>query len=376
MGATATKSLPKVGKPAEETKDDLIDSNFQDILTKLGECDQNQIRKLSGMYALVRVSTHRWRGRYKIRKAEVIIAGDDMSTKNITSRPYWHLMPPTWESQFVAIEQQKDAVLQSYSAPSNDLAGVRVILADKLEECCDRLNNLEDKFKELATLFTSDKSYTAIFEHLENQLEDSPAALQEARAHVPPQDTLRASFRMDRIVIPTALPSWAAEGDDFYSQELKRSERRLIAGNLTTLVQRPREELAAILLSDDPGHPGLISQLAEPDATGDLVAREGRRLAKDSFNGFKRQLDAFTNFDDLVDEKLLKHITGLRIELDELVIELEEASESKKRLPINTNEALAVEWARKLTDLHAELISKESMSAGLRKLCLEAGVKI
>lgn len=349
---------------------------FQSIIDKLSACDRTAVQRLEGLYALVRVSVHRWRGRHQIHTAEVVIGGDDLSAQTIASKPYWHLEPPAWKAKFDAIEHQKDEILKIYSKPSRQLAGVRVVLADKLEECCARLRALETKLLDAADDFTSEKNYQAVLTYVEEQLGNKPAALQEATRHIPPRNKMRGRYRMEQFVVPTALPDWANEGDDFHSKQLRESERKLLASNLATLTQQPRSEMADALWSDDPAEPRFINQLVTKDKHGKFQAKARRRISRDTVNALRNELEGFINFDDAVDDRTLDLARLLHEDLGELVDGMALEVDNGHRLTINADDAFALGWAARLDELYRWLRDPAKVADGLTKFCREAGVKV
>lgn len=349
-----------------------LDQNddFQDILDRLADCDQAQVARIQGQYALVKVGISRWRGDYKVKKSEIFYDGEDLTAKKLLSKPYWHLMPPEWKQRFEAVEQQKNEILAAYSVPSGELDGVRIVMADKLEDCCSRLSALESRFLELADDFCSKDNRQKILDYLQLELNDVPRAYKEAIKHVPDQEHLRKTFSMKRIVIPTALPQWAIDDQDsFHAQELQRSERRMLASNLTTMVQKPREHLAEVLGS-------MIDQLTEPDNDGTPRAKAKRRLSRDTVDAARRELSNFLNFDDVIEDDLVRQLKKLDEHLGGLRQDLENDTDNKVPLRINTDNQLATTWSDRLSKARVELLAKESMLAGLKKMCGNAGVVI
>lgn len=347
------------------------ENDFEALLEQLAEADQEIVSKIQGKYALVKVSLSRWRGDYKVEKAEVFLEDDNLTDKkHLLSKPYWHLLPPTWKQRFDAIEQQKDEILNAYSVPTQCLFGIRIVMADRLEECCSRLGALQDRFEELVDEFCTKDNHDELHAYVENELHDKPASFKSAKKRIPSREVLRKSFSMERVVIPAALPQWAmGNSNSFHAQELQRSERQLMASNLTTMVQRPRENLGLVMTA-------MIDQLATTDNTGELVAAKKRRLTRNSVDALRREIETLVNFDDLIEDALVEHLKELDNDLEDLRNDLEEDVEEKEPLCLNTDNDLAVHWAKRLLTARDWITSKESMVAGLKKMCQVSGVSL
>lgn len=349
---------PTIQPPAAES--------VEAVLERIASGDRAIITQVQQTYALVSVGLSYWRGNYKIREAEVFYKNENLTNSKRASKPYWHLQDEAWQAKFQAIDKAKEAVLDDLAVPSGHLRGVRVVFADKLEVCCERLEQLGKRLDTLADEFCSKENYDRMLTKLKEEL---PAqAYQHACKKIPTRESIRATCELHWHVIPAALPQWALDGDSFQAKEMQKSERRLVASHLAAVTQAPRQRLADAM-------DALADQLVEPGPGDDWTPRPRRTAGRDSVDALRREVEVFTNFDAAVDDGTLDQVNTLARELDELRQGMEADHDSGAPLRLNTRD-YALEWGQKLKSARKHLLGDASMIAGLRKLCAGAGVSL
>jgi hypothetical protein len=145
------------------------------------------------------ISVHWWRGKFKIKEADVIVSGS-LVRPGMSTLPNWCFMPDYWTQRFNRVDGQLRCVLSSEAPSYFAVRHLSILPAHKAGAIFDRLTQMvENSFDPLVKEFL--QAWPAL--RVERLAELTPGQRAQVEPWVPAQaSTLRRFFHVQQYVVP------------------------------------------------------------------------------------------------------------------------------------------------------------------------------
>lgn len=200
-------------------------------------------------YYLVKTRRSYWRGQRVIKNSKITV-GDKEIQEGLTSEPRWNLLPDKLKSEFSAINQNIDRVLEQYciggiddedTGELNSLIGNGVYVVDKM--CWPRLSQLltaaSNNWAESADSYCTEDGYEQLLGDIKEKLGED--IFEDVKELVPKREVLRRKFKFLFEVLPVRMTQDPQQQEDSHAASGRMS---LVIDTLESAIKYPRVKLS------------------------------------------------------------------------------------------------------------------------------------